>query len=159
MKNIALYKVSVLLLFLPLFLFSSVSYAASESNKSPASKSVFIGDWTVVKVDFPDNYFSEIKYPVSFQLFVADSEKGSGTDGEIKGKYKDQFDQEYDFSLSQLINNGHELLLLTYGTTKHSHSWAPLHKVKLINGQLVGSVITNTQRFIWYAEPTKIMSN
>lgn len=149
MKNITMYKVSVFLLFVTLCLFSSVSYSASELNKPPTSKSVFVGNWTVVKVDFPDNYFSEIEYPKSFQLSQVEG------DGRIKGKYKDQYDQEYDFSLSQLINNGHELLLLTYGTTKHSESWAPLHKVKLINGQLVGSVITNTQRFIWYAEPTK----
>jgi hypothetical protein len=42
--------------------------ADSESNKPTAKQSVFIGDWTVTKVDFPDNYWGEIKYPVSFQL-------------------------------------------------------------------------------------------
>jgi hypothetical protein len=159
MKNITLYNVPILLLLLTLFLLSIATSAASESNKPTAKQSVFIGNWTVTKVDFPDNYFSEIKYPVSFQITTEDSEKKHEKDSqanvEIKGSYKDQFDHQCDFSLAQLINNGNELLLLTCGTTKHTESSAPLHKVKFINGQLVGAVITKTQRFVWYAEPTK----
>ena len=159
MKNTTLYNISISFLFLTLFLLSMAALGDSESNKPTAKQSVFIGNWTVTKVDFPDNYFSEIKYPVSFQLTTADSEKTHEKDSlanvQIKGKYKDQFDHQCDFSLAQLINNGNELLLLTCGTTKHNDSWAPLHKIKFINGQLVGAVITKTQRFVWYAEPAK----
>jgi hypothetical protein len=74
-KNITLYNISISFLFLTLFLLSAATSAASESNKPTAKQSVFIGNWTVTKVDFPDNYFSEIKYPVSFQLTTEDSEK------------------------------------------------------------------------------------
>mgnify|MGYP000199723140 CR=1 FL=1 len=107
----------------------------------------FVGAWEVTKVDYPENYFGEIKYPKYFQLTVVN--------GNLSGSYKDQYDFECKFPLSTVINDGHELLLLTCGTTKHSTSWSPLHKIKLIDGKLVGSVITNTQRFIWYAEPAK----
>lgn len=113
---------------------------------SPSWAEGFIGKWAVTKVDMPENYFGEIKYPKYFEL----TEK----EGKIFGSYKDQYDYECDFILSALINDGNELLLMNCGTTKHDSSWAPLHKVKLIEGRLVGSVITNTQRFVWYAEPT-----
>ena len=105
----------------------------------------FVGKWMVTEVDMPENYFGEIKYPKYFEL--------SEEEGKIVGTYKDQYDYQCDFLLSELVNAGNELLLMNCGTTKQSSSWAPLHKVKIIKGKLVGSVITNTQRFVWYAEP------
>ena len=158
MKNKILYKVLSVISFVFITVLSTSASAVPQSNQPCVKQSVFIGDWTVTKVDFPDNYWGEIKYPVSFQLTATNNQSSvTNTTKELKlkGTYKDQFDHQFDFSLVELINNGNELLLLTYGTTKHSESWAPLHKVKFINGQLVGAVITKTQRFIWYAEPTK----
>lgn len=99
----------------------------------------------VTEVDIPETYYGEIKYPKYFELIEKE--------GEISGTYKDQYDYECSFALSVLVNDGNELLLMNCGTTKHNTSWAPIHKVKLIKGRLVGSVITKTQRFIWYAEP------
>lgn len=107
----------------------------------------FVGSWEVTKVDYPENYFGEIKYPKYFKL--------TELNGKVGGTYKDQFEFECEFPLAIIINDGNELLLLNCGTTKHSSSWSPLHKVKLIDGKLVGSVITNTQRFVWYAEPAQ----
>lgn len=130
MKNITILIVLVL--------FTCFAYA----NK-------FEGKWLVTKIYYPNNYFSEIKYPKSFEL--------KEVNGKHEGNYTDQFDYKCDFILSKIINAGNELLLLTCGTTKHSTSWAPLHKVKLIDDKLVGSVITKTQRFIWYAKKIPLL--
>jgi len=103
----------------------------------------FVGKWQVTKVDMPDTYYGEIKYPKYFEI--------TEHDGKVSGRYKDQFDYECEFLLSELVNGGNELLLMNCGTTKHVEAWAPLHKVKYINGELVGSVVTSGQVFIWHA--------
>ena len=94
MKNTTLYNISISFLFFTLFLLSMSASADSESNKPTAKQSVFIGDWTVTKVDFPDNYWGEIKYPVSFQLTDTNNQSSvTNTTKELKlkGTYKDQF--------------------------------------------------------------------
>jgi hypothetical protein len=122
-------------LILALLLVSSVLSAAD-----------FTGDWVVVEVvendEFP--WHKEIKYPASFSLNL---------DGTVLvGFYKDQFDFECEFKLAQLINDSEELLLAVCGTTKHSSSWAPIHKVKMIDGKLHGVVVTSDKKFEWIAE-------
>lgn len=107
----------------------------------------FVGMWQVTKVDMPETYFGEIKYPKYFEI--------SESDGEISGYYKDQYDFECNFILSELINAGNELLLMNCGRTKSDQAWAPLHKVKFINGELVGSVVTYGQVFVWHASAVK----
>lgn len=103
----------------------------------------FIGKWEVTKVDIPDTYYGEIKYPKYFEI--------AEDKGKISGRYKDQYDFECEFLLSELVNGGNELLLMNCGTTKSEQAWAPLHKVKYINGELVGSVVTYNQVFVWHA--------
>lgn len=104
----------------------------------------FIGEWKVVKVIYSDSYVGEIKYPKLFKI-----EKKNGN---ISGRYKDQFDYENKFELAVLINNGHELLLSNCCGTKHPESWSPLHKVKIINGKLHAIVVTDHIEFEWIAE-------
>ena len=105
----------------------------------------FSGKWAVYKVDTPGNYFGEIKYPRYFEL--------SETDGKLTGSYIDQYDGSCQFPLAITVNGGNELLLMNCGVTKHADSWAPLHKVKKIDGELVGSVVTYDQQFVWHAKP------
>lgn len=121
-----------------------------------AIASDFVGKWQVYKVDMPETYYGEIKYPKYFEI--------TENEGEGSGYYKDQFDFESQFSLSEMVNNGNELLLMNSGTTKSEQAWAPLHKVKYINGELVGSVVTYGQVFVWQASqvdslPLTIPSN
>jgi len=104
----------------------------------------FIGEWKVVKVIYGDSYVGEIKYPKLFKI-----EKKNGN---ISGRYKDQFDYENKFELAVLINNGHELLLSNCCGTKHPESWSPLHKVKIINEKLHAIVVTDHIEFEWIAE-------
>lgn len=111
-----------------------------------ASAADFTGDWVVVEVlendEFP--WHEEIKYPVSFSLKM---------DGKVLvGTYKDQYDFECDFEFARLVNDGRELLLKACGTTKHPESWAPIHKVKLIDGRLHAVVVTFDKKFEWIAE-------
>lgn len=103
----------------------------------------FVGKWKVTKVDMPETYFGDIKYPKYFEI--------TENEGKVFGVYKDQFDFECEFSLSELVNGGNELLLMNCGTTKSEQAWAPLHKVKYISGELVGSVVTYGQAFVWHA--------
>lgn len=112
-----------------------------------ASANDFLGMWQVTKVDMPETYFGEIKYPKYFE--ITETESG------VSGYYRDQYNLECNFLLSELVNNGNELPLMNCGTTKSEQAWAPLHKVKLINGELVGSVVTYGQVFVWYASPVK----
>ncbi|WP_044617241.1 hypothetical protein [Gynuella sunshinyii] len=107
----------------------------------------FIGKWQVTKVDMPDTYYGEIKYPKYFEIIE--------NEGKVSGYYKDQYDFECNFVLSELVNDGNELLLMNCGTTKFAQTWAPLHKVKFINGELVGSVVTFGQVFVWHASAVK----
>ena len=111
-----------------------------------ASAADFTGDWLVVKLvpskEFP--WHEEIKYPESFSLRV---------DGlKLVGSYKDQTGYECDFELIEIINDGHELILGHCGGTKHASSWAPIHKVKMVDGLLHGIVVTSEKRFEWIAE-------
>lgn len=76
-------------------------------------------------------------------------------DGRLVGYYRDQFNYECEFPLAEIVNGGEELLLMVCGTTKSNLSWAPLNKVKLIKGKLVGSVVTFDQQFIWHAKRVK----
>lgn len=108
-----------------------------------ATASDFEGKWQVYKVDMPETYYGEIKYPKYFEI--------TENEGKVSGYYKDQFDFESQFSLSELVNNENELLLMNSGTTKSEQAWAPLHKVKYINRELVGSVVTYGQVFVWHA--------
>jgi len=128
--------IKLLIILSALSLLSAFSYASN-----------FVGSWQVTKVDYSENYLGEIKYPKHFTLFELN--------GRLSGNYIDQFDFKCDFPLVEEINGGNELLLLNCGTTKHNRAWAPLHKVKVIKGTLVGIVVTNTQQFVWYAEPVK----
>jgi hypothetical protein len=107
----------------------------------------FIGKWEVSKVEYSNNYYGEIKYPKYFDLQMVNNK--------LAGFYKDQFDYECKFPLSELVNGGEELLLMVCGTTKSSQSWAPLNKVKLIDGKLVGSVVTYDRMFTWRAKRVK----
>ena len=104
----------------------------------------FTGEWKVVKVIQSDNYMGEIKYPKWFKIENAQS-------GHLKGTYKDQYDYENKFQTITLINNGRELLLSLCCETKHPESWAPLHKVKIIDGKLHAYVVTNHVEFEWIA--------
>ncbi len=108
-----------------------------------AAASDFVGKWQVTKVDMPETYYGEIKYPKYFEI--------TENEGKVSGYYKDQFDFECQFLLSELVNGGNELLLMNCGTTKSEQAWAPLHKVKYINGELVGFVVTYGQVFVWHA--------
>jgi len=92
--------------------------------------------------EFP--WHEEIKYPKSFSLELESSK--------LVGSYEDQYGFECDFELIELVNNGHELLLGHCGGTKHSTSWTPIHKVKMIEGRLHGLVITSNKKFEWVAE-------
>ncbi len=89
---------------------------------------------------FPKTTLVKLKYLKYFEL----SEK----EGKLVSTYIDQYENQCDFILSELVNSGNELLLMNCGTTKHSSSWAPIHKVKFIKGRLVGSEITNMQRVL-----------
>lgn len=109
----------------------------------PVMAADFIGKWAVSTVEYPENYYGEIKYPKYFELLMMD--------GRLVGFYKDQFDYECKFPLADSVNGGEELLLMVCGTTKSTQSWAPLNKVKLIDGELVGSVVTYDRRFTWRA--------
>lgn len=106
----------------------------------------FTGSWLVVEVvddpTFP--WHKEIKYPKSFAIRWADSA--------LVGSYEDQYGFACDFELVESVNDGHELLLTTCGSTKSADSWSPLHKVKLIDGKLHGIVVTSERRFEWIAE-------
>jgi len=104
----------------------------------------FSGEWKVIKVIHSDSYFGEIKYPKSFKIFKKN--------GSLTGHYKDQYNYENQFDLVALINNGQELLLLNCCGTKHPESWAPLHKVKIVDGKLHAIVVTNRIEFEWMAE-------
>ena len=114
---------------------------------SPLYANPFLGKWRVTKVETPNTYFGEIKYPKHFEL--------TQQNGQLSGQYHDQYGYECDFSLIELINAGNELLLIGCGVTKHANSWMPVHKVKLINDRLVGKVITHSTQFTWYAEAVK----
>ncbi len=105
----------------------------------------FSGKWVVYKLDMPKNYFGEIKYPKKFELIEAV--------GKITGTYIDQYDHSCKFPLAELVNGGNELLLMNCGVTKHSDAWAPLHKVKIVDGDLVGAVLTYDRQFVWHAKP------
>lgn len=109
----------------------------------PALAADFVGKWEVSTVDFPENYYREIKYPKQFELQMMDDK--------LVGTYKDQFDYECMFPLSVIVNGGEELLLMVCGTTKSNQSWSPLNKVKLIDGELVGVVVTDDRQFTWHA--------
>lgn len=113
----------------------------------PAFATDFIGKWEVSAVEYPSNYYGEIKYPKYFELLMEGDK--------LVGFYKDQFDYECMFPLSTVVNGGEELLLMVCGTTKSSQSWAPLNKVKLIDGELVGSVVTYGRQFTWHAKRVK----
>ena len=49
-----------------------------------AIASDFVGKWQVYKVDMPETYYGEIKYPKYFEI--------TENEGEVSGYYKDQFD-------------------------------------------------------------------
>ena len=106
----------------------------------------FVGQWQVVDVvensEFP--WHEEIKYPRSFVI----EEKN----GVLKGRYTDQYGYECDFETVSLINNGNELLLSGCLSTKHATSWAPIYKVKNVDGKLRGLVVTSDKKFEWLAE-------
>lgn len=112
-----------------------------------ASANDFLGMWQATKAVMSETYFGEIKYPKYFEI----TENESG----VSGYYRDQYDFECKFLLSELVNGGNELLLMNCGTTTSEQAWAPLHKVKFINGELVGSVVTYGQVLVWYASPAK----
>jgi hypothetical protein len=61
MKNKILHKVLSLISFVFIIVLSTSGSAVPQSNQPCVKQSVFIGNWTVTKVDFPDNYFSEIR--------------------------------------------------------------------------------------------------
>jgi hypothetical protein len=110
---------------------------------SPLWAGEFSGKWSVYKVDMPDNYYGEIKYPKQFELIEKDEK--------LRGGYTDQYGYSCEFPLAEVVNGGNELLLMNCGVTKHSDAWAPLHKVKKIDGELVGSVLTYDRQFVWHA--------
>lgn len=105
----------------------------------------FTGKWQVTKIETPEPYLADIPYPAYFEL--------RQSEGQISGRYKDQFDFECEFDLALLVNNDSELLLMNCGSTQFKESWTPLHKVKFINGELVGTVVAYTQMFVWHASP------
>ena len=113
---------------------------------SVANADGFVGQWRVIEVienaEYP--WHEEIKYASSFVI----EESG----GKMVGRYIDQHDYECDFEFVALINDGHELLLGHCGGTKHSTSWAPIHKVKIVDGKLHGLVVTSDKKFEWIAE-------
>ena len=65
-----------------------------------AIASDFVGKWQVYKVDMPETYYGEIKYPKYFEI--------TENEGEVSGYYKDQFDFESQFSLRncQMFSTG-----------------------------------------------------
>ncbi len=111
---------------------------------SNASANDFFGEWKVSKLIFTVPYFKDIRYPKWFRI--------ENRDGTISGRYKDQYNYEDNFELVVFINNNQEMLLSHCCGTKHPESWSPLHKVKIINGELHGVVVTNRFEFEWIAE-------
>lgn len=109
----------------------------------------FSGTWKVVTVTYGDTYMGEIKYPEWFSI--------DGKNGVLAGRYTDQYGAAGEFEKVVMINKDRELLLSLCCGTKHAESWAPLHKVKMMdNGMLSGVVVTNRFEFSWRAEPAEV---
>ena len=91
--------------------------------------------------EFP--WHLEVKCPTKFKLIK--------NEGSWEGNYKDQNGFESTFSLVTDINNGREMILCHSGETKSPEAWAPIHKIKLIEGKIVGVTITDKYLFSWEA--------
>ena len=88
-----------------------------------------------------------MKYPAWMKLeFV---------DGELRGTYVDQYDRSCEFELVAVVNAGRELLLNHCGQTKGADAFAPIHRVKLVDGELHATVVTDKALFKWVARKVR----
>ena len=104
----------------------------------------FVGEWdveVVSPVTAKSPYQLDVKYPKWMKIEVKE--------GQLSGRYIDQYGGACSFPMIESLNGGKDLLFVICGTTKNPDSYAPVHHAKIIGGRLKGIVFGKTVLFEW----------